>query len=230
MIGRQIPDGQLAFNLRQDVEAILGQGVRVSRAIEQYAVNAPLSSHAIRCAIQLRRDLSRRRLHSGGQHFGRLLTQLTGIGPVYAQQLAAAGLDTFDKLRAATTQTMERATKAGDRLKGGLCNIPKYQVDVTGRGGGLLDVALRQLQRDFVSPTKEQESHSHYVHLVVGRLDNGTLLLYRKVRVEAGGSEQQFSLGQSPLTQLIVIALTASSAAIIQLTTSHCVVGQARRR
>ena len=196
LIGRQIPDGQLAFNLRQDVEAILGQGVRVSRAIEQYAVNLPLSSHAIRCAVQLRRDLSRRRLHTGDQHLGRLLTQLQGVGPVYAQQLAAAGLGTFDKLRAASVQAMEQATKAGERLKSGLSAIPKYQVHVAGSGATRLDVTVKQLQMDFVAPTKEHNCMPHHVHLIVGRLDDGRLLLYRKVRVKAGCSEQSFSLGK----------------------------------
>ena len=198
MIGRQIADGQLAFNLRQDVETILGHGVRVSRAIEQFTINAPLSSQAIRCAIQLRRDLSRRRLHSGGNHFGRLLTQLSGIGPVYGQQLAAAGIDTFDKLRAASTQAMERATKAGERLKAGLCNIPKYQLDVTRGSGGLLDVVLKQVQADFVPTAKERDSQSHYVHVIVGRLEDGAVLLSRKVKVEAGATSQRLSLGQSP--------------------------------
>ena len=206
MIGRQIGDGQLAFNLRQDVEHILGQGVRVSRAIEQYAISAPMSAHAIRCAIQLRRDLSCRRLHTGGHHFGRLLTQLKGVGHVYAQQLAAAGLDTFDKLRAASTLQMEQATRAGDRLKAGLCNVPKYAVDVAGRGGGLVQVALRQLQPDYAPPNASDDSaQPHHAHLVVGRLDTGTLLLYRKVRVEAGSNEQQFKLSQSIAHSVVTV-------------------------
>ena len=199
MMGWHVPDGQLAFNLRQDVEVILGQGVRVSRALEQYAINAPLSSNAIRCAIQLRRDLSRRRLHCGDQQSGRLLTQLDGVGPVYAQQLAAAGIDTFDRIRDASPAALQNATKAGDKLKSGLCAVPKFRADVVGDGSQQLDVIVTQLQPDFTAASTGQarSSSSHYAHLIVGDATDGKLLLYRKVKVEAGHSEQRFGLGQT---------------------------------
>ena len=107
-IGRALPGGPLAFNLKQDVEALLGGNLRVARAMEEYACEKRLSVFAIKGCIQLRKSLERRCFVEGDRKQGRLLTQLVGIGPVHSLQLASAGFDSFERLRAANRHAARR--------------------------------------------------------------------------------------------------------------------------
>ena len=201
-IGRQLPPGQVRFNLSQDVEALLGPGVRVARAMEQFACDSGLSVFVIKGCIQLRKSLERRCLGEGDRKMGRVLTQLFNIGPVHGQQLASAGFDTFQRLREASGGQLDAVRGLRTRVQSALLNIPQYEVRVQVGGLGPLQVQVKQLNASFAVGKASERRGGQQAHLIVGRQHSGDLLAHFRFQLHNAINDVSFPVQGQPSSPL----------------------------
>ena len=208
-IGRSI-SGPTRFNLSQDIDLIFGPGLRVARAMEQFACDAQLSVLVIKASIQLRKSLERRCLGEGDRKMGRLLMQMFGVGPVHGQLLASAGLDSFQRLREASGEQLDAVGKGSKlRVHAALLNIPQYEVRVEQGGEGQpLQVHVKQGSAAFALGKAVEKRGGHQVHLLVGRQHTGQLLVHFRMRLHPGINENSYPIqGQrSPPATLMTAA------------------------
>ena len=214
MCGRSLADSSQAFGLGQDVATIMGPGLRIARAFEQFVCSLPTTASvlAIKSCIQLRRSLQRRCLLDADRRTGRQLQQLTGIGPVYGKELAEAGLDSIDRLRKDGQERLSDHKGMRERAAAGLRGVPQFELQVEEAGSGRLELQVRQLNAAFTVSAKKEERGSHAAHVIVGLQGEGTVLLYQRFMLPDGLSDARFPLqGQHAICCCFLCRSSASS-------------------